>query len=271
MKRTVLFWTISAIVTVSSAIYQRLTGPTYPVAGAQNLSGTGISYRLERSHVVSEDATVRVWAVDTLVQATLYWKRLRTEELLTAVPMTRNGESLEASLPRQPKAGKLEYYVEAVRNDASIIIPPSEPIVIRFKGDVPLIVIILHVLAMFTAMLLSTRTGLECFMAAPRLRRYTTLTMVILAIGGFVLGPIMQWYAFDLWWTGWPFDNDMTDNKTLVAFLGWVVAAVAARRSSKPAPWIIGAALLMLMVYLIPHSAFGTELDYSTMTPTHGR
>ncbi len=271
MKRTVLFWTISAIVTISSAVYQRLTGPTYPVTGSQTLSESDISYRLDRSHVIFEDAPVRLRVADTLVQAILYWKRLRTEEPLTAVPMTRNGETLEALLPRQPKAGKLEYYVEAVRNDASINIPPSEPIVIRFKGDVPLFIIIPHVLAMFAAMLLSMRTGFECFMAAPRLKRYTTLTMVILAIGGFVWGPIMQWYAFDLWWTGWPFGTDMTDNKTLAAFLGWVVAAVAARRSSKPTPWIIGAALLMLVVYLIPHSAFGTELDYTTMTPTHGR
>jgi hypothetical protein len=185
--------------------------------------------------------------------------------------MTRNGEYLEASLPRQPKAGKLEFSVEVVRGDAVAMIPAAEPLIIRFKGDVPIWVLIPHVLAMFTAMLLSTRAGLETLTATPRFRLYATLTMIVLAIGGFILGPIMQWYAFDLWWTGWPFDSDMTDNKTLVAFLGWVVAVVAARKSARPAPWIIAAAILMLAVYLIPHSAFGTELDYATMTPTHGR
>jgi hypothetical protein len=208
---------------------------------------------------------------DTLVQANLVFKRLRVDEAVTEVAMIRNGEFLEASLPRQPKAGKLEYAIEVTRAQTTMMVPSVEPLVIRFKGDVPIWVLIPHVLAMFAAMLLSTRTGFETLLATPRYKLYTTLTMIILAVGGFVLGPIMQWYAFDLWWTGWPFDHDVTDNKTLVAFLGWVAAAVAARKAKRPVLWIIGAAILMLAVYLIPHSAFGTELDYTTMTPTHGR
>lgn len=271
MKRPVVLWSLAVLITIASAVYQRLTGPTYPVSGSVVLDGTTVTYRLERSHSISEDAPVRIQVADTLVQATLVYKRLRVDEPLAQVPMTRNGEFLEASLPRQPKAGKLEYAIEVMRGQATMMVPSGEPLVIRFKGDVPIWVLIPHVLAMFTAMLLSTRAGFESLLATPRHRLYTMLTLIVLAIGGFVLGPIMQWYAFDLWWTGWPFDNDVTDNKTLVAFLGWVVAAIAARKAQRPAPWIIAAAVLMLAVYLIPHSAFGTELDYSTMTPTHGR
>ncbi len=271
MKRTVTFWIIASIVTIGSAVYQRMTGPTYPVSGSAQVGGSPITYRLERSHVIDEDAPVRLVVSDPDVHATLYWKRLRTDDPYTVVPLTANDGVLVGSLPRQPKAGKLEYYLEATKGQETVRIPSAGPINIRFKGDVPLYIIIPHVLAMFMAMLLATRTGLESFVAEPRYRTFTTWTLVVLGIGGFVLGPIMQWYAFDLWWTGWPFDHDMTDNKTLVAFLGWLVAAVAVRRSKRPAPWVIGAALLMLIVYLIPHSAFGSELDYSTMTTKHGQ
>lgn len=271
MKRTVVFWTLAVVITIASAVYQRLTGPTYPVSGSVKVGEAQVDYRLLRSHVIDENARVRLSTSDTTVTAVLVWKRFPTDDPFAQDTMAVAAGGLTGSLPPQPKAGKIEYYIEAARGDASIRIPPSGPITIRFKGDVPIWVLIPHVLAMFTAMLLATRTGLEAFMAEPRYRTYTTWTLATLAVGGFILGPVMQYYAFDLWWTGWPFDNDMTDNKTLVAFLGWVAAAIAVRKSARPAPWVIGAALLMLAVYMIPHSAFGSELDYHSMTTTHGR
>lgn len=271
MKRSVIFWMLAVLVTVASAVYQRLTGPTYPVSGAVTQGDATLSYKFLRSHIIEADAPVRLVTNDSTMQALLVWRRYPTDDPFSRDTMVYADGAFASSLPRQPKAGKLEYYVEASRGEEHTLIPPSGPITIRFKGDVPLWVLIPHVLAMFVAMLLATRTGFEAFVTEPRYRAYTTWTLVILAIGGFVLGPTMQWFAFDNWWTGWPFDKDMTDNKTLVAFLGWVAAAVAVRRSKRPAPWVIGAAILMLAVYLIPHSAFGSELDYSTMTTTHGR
>ncbi|MCU0454202.1 MAG: hypothetical protein MUE68_11145 [Bacteroidetes bacterium] len=270
MKRSVLFWIIAVVITIASAVYQRLTGPTYPVSEVARIGDSQLSYRLLRSHVIDEDAPVRIATTDTTLQAVVHWKRYPTDDPFTVDTMRAENGALVSTLPRQPKAGKLEYYVEVSKQAEMVRVPTAGPITIRFKGDVPIYVLIPHVLAMFVAMLLATRTGLEAFMAEPRYRAFTTWTLVILAVGGFVLGPIMQWFAFDHWWTGWPFDDDVTDNKTLVAFLGWVVAAIAIRRSKRPAAWVLGAAILMLVVYLIPHSAFGSELDYSTMTTKHG-
>jgi len=39
------------------------------------------------------------------------------------------------------------------------------------------------------------------------------------------LGPLVQLNAFGDLWTGWPFGGDWTDNKTLFAFIFWVIAA----------------------------------------------
>ena len=75
---------------------------------------------------------------------------------------------------------------------------------------------------------------------------------------------MVQKYAFSAYWTGWPFGTDFTDNKTLVMFLGWVVALVAVYRVKKPGPWVLGAAVLTLVAYAVPHSVLGSELDYET-------
>ena len=37
-----------------------------------------------------------------------------------------------------------------------------------------------------------------------------------LGLGGMILGPIVQKYAFGAYWTGIPFGHDLTDAKNLV-------------------------------------------------------
>ena len=82
-------------------------------------------------------------------------------------------------------------------------------------------------------------------------------------LGGFVLGPLMQKFAFGVAWSGFPFGTDLTDNKTLIAFLAWIVALVAGRRGRPARPFVIAASLVTLLVFLIPHSLLGSEYDYS--------
>ena len=82
--------------------------------------------------------------------------------------------------------------------------------------------------------------------------------------GGMILGPIVQKYAFDAYWTGWPFGHDLTDNKTLIAFIAWIIAYLRLRKNRNNRGWAIAASVILLLVYLIPHSMFGSQLDYSS-------
>ena len=38
--RTFLFWTIAVIITIAAAMYQRMTGPTYPLRATVTVGGT---------------------------------------------------------------------------------------------------------------------------------------------------------------------------------------------------------------------------------------
>ncbi|MGE5437947.1 MAG: hypothetical protein ACM3O3_12010, partial [Syntrophothermus sp.] len=64
-------------------------------------------------------------------------------------------------------------------------------------------------------------------------------------------------------WTGFPFGYDLTDNKTAIAFAGWLIALLAVLMKKRERVFIIFAAILMFIVFLIPHSMFGSELDYT--------
>ena len=180
--------------------------------------------------------------------------------------MTLSGDSLVGTLPHQPAAGKLEYYIEVrdLPGDQSVFVPGPQTIVIRFKGEVPLAVLIPHVFLMFFGMLWSNRSGLEAVSMKPSTGRLSLYSFVILFIGGLIFGPIVQKYAFGAFWTGVPWGFDLTDNKTLIFVVVWVIALWRHRYNSNPRYFVLTAAIVTLIMYMIPHSMMGSELDYAT-------
>ena len=74
---------------------------------------------------------------------------------------------------------------------------------------------------------------------------------------------VMKSVRFGESWTGRPFGWDLTDNKTLIAFIGWIITAVMIRISAKTKHWIFFAAVLTFIIFLIQHSLLGYVLDYS--------
>ena len=88
-------------------------------------------------------------------------------------------------------------------------------------------------------------------------------TLGMLALGGLVLGPLVQKAAFGAYWTGWPFGHDLTDNKMAVAVLAWAIAALGMRAGRSGRVAILAAFAVTLVVFAIPHSTWGSELDWS--------
>ncbi len=235
------------------------------------LSGKPIAFKLARSHGGDTDQPVAIETGDPQTKGDLLWRRYRAGAGWTRVAMEYRNGTLAAALPWQPPAGKLEYRVELAAAGDRAEVPETGPIITRFKGNVPVSILILHIIAMFGAMLLSTRAGLEFLHPTGHLRRLALWTIGFLIAGGAVLGPIVQKYAFDAYWTGWPFGTDLTDNKTAVALAGWVGAYFTLNRSKRPRLWTALAAVLLLAVFMIPHSVLGSELDYGKTEPLQSR
>lgn len=265
MKRSYHIWLLAILITAGSAVYQRMTGPTYSKHCVTLLNGKAISVTLDRAHGGEGNHLVTIETNDEAIKGAVEWKRYNTNDLFTSVPMIYQNGALTAELPYQPPAGKLQYKV--ILTDGKETFTAST--VIRFRGDVPAVVLLMHIAFMFGGMLLSTRTGLEVFVKDPKFKRMTDLTFIFLTIGGMILGPLMLKYAFGTWWGGFPVGMDITDNKTLIAFIVWLIAAVVVRRSDNPKKWILAASIITLLVFLIPHSLWGSELDYSTMEVKH--
>jgi len=260
-----ILWVIAIIFTVGIAIYQRTTGPTYPAHGTVTFVGQEISYKLLRSANSDAPAIIRLANIPEGITAKLNYRRFKTDEPLKTVPFERDGSDLVTQLPPEPPAGKLAYTVFLISGSEQEAVT-LEPTVIRFKGPVPGYILIPHILFMFFAMLFSSRAGIEALARGPKVQTFSLYTLLFLTVGGMILGPVVQKFAFGEYWTGWPFGGDLTDNKTLFAFIGWFVAYLFIRKDAKKGYWAIIAAVILLAVYLIPHSMFGSELDYEKGT-----
>ncbi|MCF7823797.1 MAG: hypothetical protein K9N35_06445 [Candidatus Marinimicrobia bacterium] len=260
-----LLWVITIIITLASVVYQRKTGPTYPVDSTMEVDGKVISYHLPRSQNTGESAEIILESDKPGMNLMLKWKRFKSHDTWQSVPYSTDSNEIIAQLPSQAPAGKIVYELQLVSDSGKLINITEEPVIIRFKGAVPAYILIPHILFMFTAMLLATRTGLASYVESPFTLRYTFLTGLFLMVGGLMLGPLVQKFAFDAYWTGWPWGHDLTDNKTAVAFIAWGLAFWQQKKTGKAKAWIIAAAVVTLAVYLIPHSALGSELDYTQM------
>lgn len=253
MKKIVL-WVIAFLIMASTAVFQRLTGPTYPVQGKVKIDNSQISYKLERSHESTGDYELRIKVQNREIAGNLMWKRHKTDDSWVNIPLARKDDLLVGSLPAQPPARKLEYRVILIYREKEISLSGEKPVVIRFKGHVPGALLISHVIFMLAAMLFSTRAGIEALDAKGNPRKLALWTLGLLVLGGIILGSIVQKLSFGQFWTGVPFGYDLTDNKTLIALIGWIVAVVAGRGGRKARCWVFAASVLLLAVYLIPHS-----------------
>ena len=266
MRKTLL-WILAVIITLAAAYYQRMTGPTYAYRGKADVGGAEIKFKLPRSAENVKDCEVSIKVPAADVVGTVAYKRYKTEDPWTNIPMEMKDGELVAALPKQPMAGKLAYTVMLVRGEKEVSLTGADPIIIRFKGVVPMAVLIPHVLIMFLAMLFSTRAGLAALDRKSKPRKFALWAAALLFIGGFILGPLVQHFGFGPYWTGFPLGFDLTDNKTLIAMIGWSIALIAGKKGKPARGWVLAAAILLLIVYSIPHSLLGSELDYSKLSP----
>ena len=264
MRNRRWLWVTAVAITLASAVYQRMSGPTYPLRGSVTLGGEQVSLRLTRTHPGAGDQPIVLTLPDTAVSGHVAWRRYPTDDPWQTMDLVRSGDTLRAALPHQPVAGKLEYQVRLERGQERAVFP-ERPAITRFRNDVPAAVLIPHVLAMFLSMLFSTAAGLSALGHWPQARREAGICIVLLLVGGFVLGPLMQWYGFGEWWTGVPFGWDLTDNKTLLAAVAWLWAAFQMRGGRPARTAIILAAVTTLVVFAIPHSAWGSEFKWDSV------
>ena len=280
-----LFWFAAIVITLSAVVYQRVTGPTNPKRVSFEFDGTSYKTKLTRS--LETTVTLEEAKIDYLSLAKTSPMNIKLSPLnenfdigvmyriypgtdtLKAAEVVKEADGYVVIFPSQPPAGKIEYKASFYSTvDNKVVF--EDTVRMRFKSPVPAFVLIPHILLMFIGMLLSNYSGIIAFVNREKALRYAVYVMITIGVGGLILGPVVQKYAFGAYWTGWPFGEDLTDNKTLFIFIVWLTAWLLNRKKTRRILLVL-AAFLTLLVYSIPHSTGGSEYDHETGEVVSGR
>ncbi len=277
--KSMLLWLAAAALTVACFVFQNRTGPTYPLEGTVDTARGPVRYKFLRSEEIGTPLQLMLAdPVPAGVAGSIRWRRHKSHDAWRTTSMapgtfrfTRRGSSEElrgvgASLPSLPeRAGKYEFFVDLDDGSGPRSVTGERPIFARYKAPVPPFVLVPHILVVFLSMTLAVRTGLAALSGGP-LGRLLPATVGSLLLGAFALGPLVQWYAFGVWWSGFPFGYDWTDNKVVVELAAWLLAGGAlltSRDARRVRAAVVLALAVTLAVYFIPHSIFGSEYDYT--------
>lgn len=203
----------------------------------------------------------------------------RTEggDELKELPMLPSGDDAwTAKLPDLGRGGRLSYAFLIAGRDGSTIRLPARPdrfFLLKYKGDYSVPVLVAHVIFMFGAfffMILSVMGALRILMGREGKTETVSMTrwvMIFTFVGGWPIGFILNYQRFGVVWEGFPFGYDITDNKTQLIFLMWIVTVFLVKGSflgrgeEKDFIGAGGFALAVLIsfivsmaLYILPHS-----------------
>jgi len=182
----------------------------------------------------------------------------------------------EFYLPDLGKGARVRYWINAKNTEGTKLRLPDDPsrlVTLKFKGTVSKGVLIAHVAFMFGAFFFMV---MSLFGAIRILRRRegkkgtvnaARWVLLLSFIGGWPLGFILNHQMFGVLWQGYPFGYDVTDNKTQVMFVLWLMSLLLVwgsftgtgeekdRIGTRAFAWAILASFLVsLVLFILPHS-----------------
>ncbi len=184
-----------------------------------------------------------------------------------------------ARLPAGEKGDRLEYGFKisqmTVHEEGGSSTAASETgyYLIKYKGVVSATILALHILCMFAAFFFIVEALLGAFaMIILREEKEFTVAqtrwvLLFSFLGGVPLGFVLNSQRFGPIWEAFPFGTDITDNKTQLIIIFWIIIAAISwksftcRRTGRDvagqgvfATAVIIASVLSLFLYLVPHS-----------------
>ena len=292
---------IALVITLGMLYIARTNSRGHP----EQLSHTDGTFRFEMTTVPkiieyeADTVRVRVEGPDSLSYHVLF----RTSQPVDApadqldrfasVPMIPEGENDEYYLVARAgkKGGRFHYYFQVVDTAgselASFQADKGEAFFLRYIGEVPPIILILHIIFIFATVFCVAMSTVQAFRLLlgqgdlHTMMRCLLMATVFCFIGGYPFGIPMNYYAFTgdwlLSWEGVPFGTDATDNKTQLMFVYLLFATLSGLGSLTRGRFGrdvfrrtglivvgLGSFAVMLFIYLIPHSIqFSPALTYT--------
>ena len=227
--------------------------------------------RVDQDHLVMAKVIYR--GSPDSVRVTLHYYRGNRFHTLPMYHL-RDTKRYGAAVPSGPLGSRVYYYIEAEgAGGERVVLPESaadnftteyDYFKIRFEGKVSFILLLLHIVFMLAALFFLIHAlhyamyFLQTGEKAEPMIRSLNAGIITFFITGFPIGWVIEKQVLGNYWEGIPFGWDITDNKTLLILLLWLVFIILKRTDKISlkgfARSIIINTCITIILFLIPHS-----------------
>ena len=261
------------LLTIILLAFARRMSTRHEMTITENIDAITLTHKTVTENFINGPApilTVTASSTENLSAVVLYSDKLGTHD--KSVPMTITSQGFAATLDQLPKGEKWWYQIQVSKNGTTVAhFPKSGDQFIKFKGHIAPLVLIAHILFMFATIffgLMAVFTSIDIARGKGSLKRsifYVLLTLVCSFIGGIPLGIAVSAQTFGgSGWGGWPIGHDITDSKTEILLLFWLITLILSLNGLAKKKMIISPKTYSFLVilsfvvtfitFLIPHS-----------------
>ena len=166
------------------------------------------------------------------------------------------------------------YYLEAVSGSGGRVVLPEtsddsfdreyDYFKIRYEGKASFILLLLHIVLMIAAFFFLIHAlyyAMNFLLTGERIEamvRSVNLGLITFFITGFPIGCIIEKQVLGNYWEGIPFGWDITDSKTLIILVLWMIFIILKRKDKISdrayASWVLINTIITIGLFLLPHS-----------------
>ncbi|HEY5132644.1 MAG TPA: hypothetical protein VII85_03060 [Candidatus Krumholzibacteriaceae bacterium] len=268
---------ISVIVTMVLLVAARWLSKGKPVDYAVREAGMTLYHRTVPAQIGPGQPLIKM-RVDPplLLGIVVRWMEPPSKEIGARGLVRVEDNKYEVFLPDLGKGARIKYWITATNSEGTRVRVPKNPSkfgILAFKGPVSKRVLVAHIVCMFGAFFFMVMSlfGAVGILRAREGKRGTVRSarwVLVCSFIGFVpLGMLLNHEVYGTIWEGYPFGRDITDSKTQVIFVLWLVSLLLVRGSfigggeekDRLGPtafaWaIIVSFLVSLALFIVPHS-----------------
>jgi hypothetical protein len=263
MKKNIILWTGTLILTFLAGYLHNAAGPDYPVSGTIGIEGKMITFKFDKIYRGNDNYNVFIRSDINDIKAFMHWKDISTTTNTLLVlknlnkstwnreVMSDSGSLIIGKIPKHNPGSKVTYRVELNYGGKQYFLPEDKPASVMFLGKVNSSVMNIFYFVLFGGLILAVRTGLETFNDKPRIGMYTIFTLIFFFLYAICVVPLIRTYELNALNHFVPSVTSLLTYQSVSFLILWIIGLILIFnfKRNKIIPLVISS--LTLLIYIL--------------------
>jgi hypothetical protein len=253
MKKEIC-WIFALGLMIYLSLLQLVMSSTFSLDTVVNTGKQKYSVHLIRSFSGDADCPIVLPIEDISVSGHVRYYLKNDSLKINQIELKREGDKLTGVIPVQSPSTMMVYQIFLEKDKMPLQVNDNKPVLLHFKGKVPVIITFFYGLMVILVILLSNLTGFYAILRVKSHQWLIFLTTIAALFLSFFVIPLYQKYSLNiLWLNDWNFHSKM-----FLISITWLMALILTVFRHLRI-WSVLAGLISIAILFIPHHAPGIE------------